>query len=137
MQRADQWAGEDYEGTSVLAGAKIMKSFGYFDEYRWAFNLKDALLAVAYEGPIVIGVNWYEGMYDPSPKGYLKVEGENVGGHAILVSSVSVTLRRVTVWNSWGRSWGDEGRAFLTWDALERLLDEDGDACVPVGRHVV
>jgi hypothetical protein len=137
MQRTDEWAGEDYEGTSVLAGAKVMRSLGYFDEYRWAFTLRDALLAVAYEGPIVIGINWYEGMYDPDEKGFLRPTGDVVGGHAILVSSVSAVYRHVTVWNSWGQSWGSNGRARLSWSALGQLLDEDGDACVPVRRHVV
>jgi hypothetical protein len=32
--------------------------------------------------------------------------------------------------NSWGRSWGQRGRAKITLDDLRRLLDEDGEACL-------
>jgi len=135
MQKLDEWAGEDYDGTSVLAGAKLMRQLGYLDNYRWAFSLTDALRALSYEGPLVIGINWHEDMYDPDAKGFLRDTGEVVGGHALLVSSVSAVYKHVTVWNSWGRSWGNEGRAFLTWNAFGRLLADEGEACVPVGRH--
>jgi len=135
MQKLDEWAGEDYDGPSVLAGAKLLRQLGYLSEYRWAFSLKDALLALSYEGPIVIGINWHEDMFYPDAKGFLRDTGGIAGGHAILVSSVSAVYRHVTVWNSWGQSWGNNGRAFLTWNALGRLLADDGDACVPMGRR--
>lgn len=139
MKTLDQFEGEDYEGTSVLAGAKFMRSQGHFESYRWAFSLKDILLALAYEGPVVMGTDWYDGMYDPDAKGFLNVEGEVVGGHAYLLSSLSIAERTATVWNSWGETWGNRGRAKLTWDSLEKLLYSGGggDACVPVNRHAI
>lgn len=135
-QRIDQWPGEAYEGTSVLAGAKIMLERGYIREYRWCFDLNDVLTTVSRRGPVVLGINWYEDMFDPDENGYLHPRGLLAGGHAILCAGVSVKRRDVTLFNSWGPGWGNVGRARLTWDDLDRLLHESGEACVPLRRRL-
>jgi len=67
-QKIDPWEGgaypgatPQYEGTSVLAGVKMLKTLGYIDGYKWAFGLNDLVMAVGYAGPAVLGVPWYEG----------------------------------------------------------------------------
>src|SRR4051812_13317178 len=35
-QQVDEWPGEDYDGTSVRAGAKVLQADGRLLEYRWA-----------------------------------------------------------------------------------------------------
>lgn len=140
-QKIDQWPGGSYpganpfyEGTSILAGAKIAKELGYIKEYRWAFGLDDLRLAVGFKGPAVIGINWYEGMFNPDAEGYLKPTGRIAGGHAILVYSNSERYKRFTVWNSWGRTWGRNGTAYISHEDMARLLSEQGEACIPVVR---
>ena len=32
---------------------------------------------------------------------------------------------------SWGQDWGSHGYCDLTWDTLDRLLHEEGDAITP------
>lgn len=135
-QRVDEWPGEDYEGTSVLAGAKVMLERGTITEYRWCFGIGDVLATVSRHGPVVLGINWYEGMFDPGVDGYLNVTGGIAGGHAILCSGVNVRRQDVTLYNSWGPAWGDGGRALLSWDDLGRLLAEDGEACAPMRRRL-
>lgn len=130
----DEWPGEAYSGTSVLAGFKAATSLGYFVEYRWAFSLTDLALAVGYKGPAVLGINWYQGMFSPDSEGYLHVTGDIGGGHAILCNGVDVKKKRFRVHNSWGQDWGMGGDAFISFDDMERLLNESGDACVPVKR---
>lgn len=134
-QTVDQWRGEDYSGTSVLAGAKTMSHLGYLTEYRWAFSLDDVVRAVSHVGPVVIGVNWYEGMMSTRPagskRGYVVVEGGRVGGHAIMVQGVNVEERFLALHNSWGVSWGNNGCARLSWGDMERLIDERAECCVP------
>ena len=138
-QKVDEWPGENYEGTSVLAGAKVCTDeFKYMAEYRWAFNLTDALTACSHLGPVVIGVNWYTGMFDPDSSGRLHLTGQVEGGHCILVRGVNVKARTVLLHNSWGSSWGGTkwgpGTALLSWDDLGRLLSEQGEVCIPVKR---
>ena len=85
-KQLDQWPGEAYEGTSVLAGMKAGKEKGWWKEYRWAFSERELALSIGYLGPCVLGVNWYEGMSEPDENGRIRPTGSLLGGHAILCS---------------------------------------------------
>jgi len=130
----DEWPGEDYEGTSVIAGAKACKQLGMIKAYRWAFGLDDLRLALGYKGPAVLGINWYEGMMSPDADGYIKPTGSLLGGHAILAFSVNERLKRISLWNSWGATFGHNGTCHVSFYDMEKLLAEQGEACVPVIR---
>jgi hypothetical protein len=141
-QKIDPWPGgsypgadQRYEGTSVLAGVKMLKKLGYIDSYRWAFGLDDLVMAVGHAGPAVLGVPWYEGMFNPWSCGHLHIDGQVAGGHAILCKGVSVKDRTFTLHNSWGPAWGNGGDAIISWEEMDRLLHEQGEAVIPLGRH--
>ena len=141
-QRIDKFKGGSYpgaspkmEGSSVLAGIKVLKELGYVTEYRWAFSINDLALAVGYKGPAIIGIPWYEGMFKPASCGCLHPTGEKVGGHAIAVVGVNPRRQTFTLHNSWGPKWGNNGRAKITFDDLEKLLKESGEAVIPVVRR--
>lgn len=136
-QTLDEWPGESYSGTSVLAGVKAGQQQGYYGEYRWAFGLDDVVLSLGYRGPVVLGIPWYDGMYTPVLKDsdyWVSVTGAKVGGHCILARAVNVQQRFVVLHNSWGSDWGRNGDARIGFDDLDRLLHEDGEACIPVER---
>ncbi len=160
-QRIDPWpggsyAGADpfYEGTSILAGAKICKQNGYFESYHWALTAEEVARGIAYFGPCVLGLNWYEGMFHPDPQGYIRPHGGLAGGHAILANAVKIVYKSGTGWwnrtwrdvdhdksyvtihNSWGKNWAKEGTAKLSFTDLQRLLNEQGDACFPARTHL-
>ncbi len=138
-KKLDEWVGENYEGTSVLAGAKAMKSFGLLREYRWAFGIEDVADAVISKGPVVIGIPWYSDMYE-APLGVLTPGGEIVGGHCITVVGYRVADPRIggedgfLLQNSWGSSWGINGVAVIRKSDLAKLLKDNGEACVPTRR---
>ena len=143
-QKVDEWPGERYDGTSVLAGAKVVKFRGYMKEYRWAFGVIDALRAIGHFGPVVVGIPWYESMYEPRPSGLLEVSKDGQKNrHAILVRGVALQARlkgepgqlsAVHLRNSWGKSWGVNGDCWLSIEDFEALLKDEGECCVPVGR---
>lgn len=130
----DEWPGENYEGTSVIAGAKAAQRAGWIGEYRWAFSVQDALVAISRKGPAVIGVDWREGMWDTDAKGFIHATGPQLGGHCTLVNGVNVPGRYVTITNSWGPSWGVNGTCKLSWDDFADLLSFDGECCIPTVR---
>jgi len=141
-QKIDPWEGGSYpgaspfyEGTSVLAGTKIAQKAGWFDEYRWAFDFNDVMLGVGYNGPAVLGIYWYEGMIDTDSKGYIKPVGRIMGGHCILCKAVSVRKERFTLHNSWGSGWGKGGDCYLSFDSMDKLMKEKGEAVFFLHRH--
>ena len=134
-QKIDPWPGGSYpgaspryEGTAVLSGIKTLHKKGYFDSYRWAFEINDTLLGLGHNGPSVLGIVWYDHMYMPDEKGFIKPSGKIVGGHAILARAINVKEEYVTLRNSWGNSWGINGDCYIRFSDLDRLLKEDGES---------
>jgi hypothetical protein len=135
-QELDEWAGHNYDGSSVLGAAKAATQLGKILEYRWAFGVEDLILAIGYHGPAVLGINWYRGMMNPDAAGLVRVIGEIAGGHAILCNGYNVTTKLFRLHNSWGASWGIKGECFVTKADMTRLLFEQGECCIPVRRHL-
>lgn len=135
----DEWSGEDYEGSSVLGAVKAATERGWYREYRWALGpgpeaaAQDLALAVGHHGPGIIGSNWYDGMFDANADQYLEATGKIAGGHAYVVSRYSI--KRDAFWTP--NSWGGAGQGWISRKDMIKLLDEDGEACIPVHRHRV
>lgn len=156
-QKIDEYPGEDYQGTSVLAGAKAVQLLLSSDteavmpEYRWGFGVEDALRVLGYRGPAVLGIDWLGDMEDTDAEGFVHASGPLLGGHAILARAVKVMWRDarksktfanldlaesyVTLRNSWGASWGVAGDCRVSVADLAKLLGQDGECCVPVTRR--
>jgi hypothetical protein len=137
-QQLDDRPGEAYSGTSVLAGAKTIQELGHLVEYRWALDVQDVLATLSVHGPVVIGVNWHQGMENVDHNGFVHVTGPVRGGHCVILRGV-ISDPTSHGWvilgkNSWGPRWGREGDFKLTALDLEKLLKEDGEVCVPVVR---
>jgi C1A family cysteine protease len=130
-QKVDEWPGEDYDGTSVRAAFKVLKSLELVSAYRWAATVEDVVNHVLTTGPVVMGTLWTMDMFTPDRHGFIVPTGEDVGGHAWLIIGADRN-KGFRMVNSWGRGWGDNGRAWVRFGDLERLLHEDGEAAVAV-----
>lgn len=131
-QTLDEFPGEDYDGTTVRAGAKAIQQLGYIKNYLWATTLDEIVRTVLDIGPVVFGTNWYTGMDKPLKDGTIRAEGEIRGGHAYELNGASLAAKRFRIKNSWGLGWGLSGHAYLSFDDVEKLLKEDGEACLAV-----
>lgn len=131
-QKVDEWPGEDYAGTSVRAGAKVLRSLGLIESYHWAFDLATTVDAIMELGPVVIGTNWYSEMFQPDSKGFINVAGSLAGGHAYVLNGVNLNKGFVRMKNSWGRNWGKKGYAKISLADLEKLIKRQGEVCIAI-----
>jgi hypothetical protein len=136
-KRIDEWEGVDYEGTSVRAGMLVGRERGWWAGFRWAFTMTE-LRAALEEGPVVVGVEWTEGMYE-TVRDRVVVSGPTVGGHCILLTGYTPDRYNQGPhyrWrNSWGREYGRNGSAYIHANDLRGILfGSGGEAAVPVGR---
>lgn len=137
-QKRDPWPGDCdnplYDGTSVRAGAKVLQSWGHIREYRWSYTATEVAQAILTLGPVIVGTLWYQGMSYPDREGVMHITGSPEGGHAYVVNAVNLDTGLFRIKNSWGRDWGLHGRAYISLDNMQTLLDAFGDACIPIQR---
>ena len=131
-QDVDEWPGNDYDGTSVRAGAKVLQRLGFIKSYHWALRLSDIVNAVLTIGPVVVGTYWYSRMSTPQSNGLIRAKGRLEGGHAYLITGVNRERRLLRIRQSWGLKWGRAGRCFLPFSDMKRLLRMQGEACLAI-----
>lgn len=127
-QTLDAIPGEDYDGTTVRGGAKALAKRGFLASYLWAWDAETVVRYLLTRGPVVLGIEWTADMMTPKG-GVIRPTGRSYGGHAILAIGCDTRRGMVRLLNSWGASWGDNGRAWLTIADLDRLMQDGGEAC--------
>lgn len=133
----DPWPGTyppDDTGSDGVSVAKVLQALGYIDSYSHGFALSDLQVALQ-STPVLVGTNWYDGMFNPSSRNVVAISGSVAGGHEYLC--VGFDLGDLG-WpapyrfaNSWGIGWGESGYFYMSEATVARLLSEDGDVTVP------
>lgn len=118
------------EGSSALGLMKFWNKQGIISGYDWCFTF-DQFLAALQRQPVLVGTEWFENMMTPDRLGRVQPTGESVGGHEYLATQIIWKTRHIGFEQSWGESWGMGGRFYMSFDAVEYLLTDNGDAAVP------
>lgn len=90
-------------------------------------------------GPVVVGILWYQDMFNPSAEGIVTPTGGVAGGHAIMVRGVNMDTKMFCLRNSWG-AWSGTvhddwsftadggGDCLISWADLFAVLSQNGEA---------
>jgi hypothetical protein len=123
----------DDTGSSGLGAAKALVKLGLSSHYQHAFSL-GALNTALQRGPVMIGIEWFNSMFEPDNRGQLLLDKTSgvAGGHEFIVSAYIKDSGLYRMENSWGPGWGIGGSAFFTAADLQWLLSQEGDVTQPV-----
>ena len=129
-------------GTSAVSACQALLKRGAIDRYEWIAHWnagpEQLRYAILERGPLCVGSNWYASMDTPSG-GYITVDYTSRlrGGHEFLIVGIDLAPEDGSdpyydMLNSWGPSWGRNGKARFRLDVLERLIFEGwGDGVLP------
>lgn len=134
IQKNDRWPGEDYSGTSLEDGLKMLKKEGSISEFRWSYNTKDIIKCIVGFGPLIFVIPTYQGFYYPKiMTGEILPKGKIVGWHCILCNEYDVKNDRIWFVNSWGKKYGKDGRCWMSSKTLDKCFKEGARASFVVG----
>lgn len=133
----DKFAGSyppEDTGSSGLAVAKAARELGLIKSYTWAFSTS-GLISALRNGPVIVGVPWYDGFFYPDADGFVWPAGSTVGGHEFLIRGFYPGGPDGSgyFWcdNSWSTSWGKRGSFHITVKTWDRLRAQGADVTVP------
>lgn len=126
-----QWEPDD-TGSDGLTLAKALVMLGFSDVYHHAFTY-GALVSALQRGSATLGLEWENSMFNPGADGKLTIDYSSgvAGGHQVFVRQFDAENDRVWIDNSWGESWGLDGRAWFQGSELAAHLKRHGDVTVP------
>ncbi len=135
IQQNDEFPGEDYDGTSVRAGFKVLREVGYIETWQNAFDVDTVIRHILTTSPVAVGTNFYESMFYPDKNGFVTISGGNNGGHAYMLCGLNLdkkcpdgSVGAFRFVNSWSREWGQGGKAWISLKDMARLISENGEA---------
>jgi len=134
-QGEDPWPGPPppYDGSSTDAPYKVLRNEGAIAGWETIFGVEELRVYVLTKGPASVGTKWgYDDFYPEQHDGYIIGEGSSAGGHAYRVVGFSHTRYAFRIVNTWGRDWGESGRAWMRYDVMGERLDDDGESFAPV-----
>lgn len=151
-RRHDEWAGEDYDGSSLRGAIHGFKEMGVCPAELWPFSTRPAergeltierakaaranTLGAYYrlrpvvsdyhsaimEVGAVVASARYHPGWDAPVDGEIVKHKPESGGHAFAI--IGYNKRGFWVQNSWGKKWGDNGLALWTYeDWIENVMD--------------
>ena len=118
-------------GSSIRSVARLLTSLGRIKYYAFAYDLATVKWWLLNRSPLIVGTIWLDGMNTPDKNNIIIPIGNLVGGHAYLLNEWRKD-NMIGIQNSWGDSWGNHGKAYISASNFERLLRSGGEVMAAV-----
>jgi len=118
-------------GAYVRSIAKVLKSRGRLDVYAFAPDIATIRWWLLNKGPVITGTIWTQSMFTPDENNIITIDANVVGGHAYLLNEWRED-GYIGIQNSWGKEWGDNGKAYIHFLDFEKLFKYGGEAMAGV-----
>lgn len=115
------------DGSTVHTLAKVLVQRGRLTSYAWASTVAAMQQWVTTKGPVVMGTDWDNEMFDPDADGYVKTGGGVAGGHCFLMVGYHADVDAFEFVNSWGTSWAKKGHFFMKTAEFSKLWHRSGN----------
>jgi len=119
-------------GTDLRSQAKALKNRRRLGIYAFAASVDEVVAWIQQKGPVVMGTDWLENMFDPNAKGFVDVRGAVAGGHAYVANGYDSADDSLLFINSWSAGWGDNGHFKMYKADMEKLFVDYGEALIAV-----
>lgn len=133
-QAVDPWHDHPHEGSSTDAPFRVWRNEGRIAGWAHLNSPEEVRDFVLHVGPVATGTPWMREMFYPSSNnGYLDGGSfDDVGGHDWRIIGWSSARDAFRMTSTWGRGWGEQGRAWCPMGLYRELWNRDSDAVVPV-----
>lgn len=110
------------DGSSIHSLVKVLKARGRIAAYAFMNDVATVKAFVRQSGPVMIGIDWTDGMFDPDANGFIAPTGALVGGHALTIVGDDPALDAAVILNHWG-DWGPlHGYCKMKWSNVAGLI---------------
>lgn len=118
-------------GAYIRSIGKVLKANKHLEAYAFAPDINTIKYWLLYKGPIIAGTIWKEGMFTPDENNVIHPTGSSMGGHAYLLNEWRAD-DYIGIQNSWGESWGKNGKAYISKEDFEVIFAQGGEALAAV-----
>lgn len=120
--------GED--GAYTRDGAKAMVARKRMGTYAFLDTITDIEAWVRTRGPVIVGTDWTDDMFQPDTHGIVVPSGNVVGGHCYVLIGIEGDF--LIFKQSWGASWGVAGYFKMLVSDFVNLFEDYGEAIASV-----
>lgn len=124
--------GGGQQGATVRSGVKALQNRKRLNAYAFAASVAEAAQFVLAHGPVIMGSDWTNDMFNPDANGFVKPTGGVAGGHCYVLLGYDPAAKVLEYLNSWGASWGKSGHFFMHQADAETLFASQGEASAAV-----